>query len=78
MYLIEEHIYLKTEAVKLQMAMRDFLHDLLLKGMQEYRKAEFKKRVYDGFQDSYEGKGRSISLDELEEMERKLENDDRI
>lgn len=43
--------------------------------MREYKKAKFHERMNESFQQAYEGKGREISNEELDAMEKLLGDD---
>ncbi len=55
----EEHIVLKSECAQSRIAMKDFLHDLVLKGIQELREKQLRKRLKKSIQQSKEGKVKS-------------------
>ncbi len=63
-----EHMILKTACVKAKISIKDFVHAMILKGIQDFKKDEFKKRLKESIQQSKEGKGRIISSTELDEM----------
>lgn len=65
---VEEHIVLKTMCAQARLAIKDFMHEMMLKGIQELKSAEFKNRLKESIQQSKEGKSRVISADELDEM----------
>lgn len=71
----EEHIMIKTESVKSRMAIKDFLHNLLQLGMQEYRKAQFKQKMEQSIQQAKEGKIRTVTAEELDQWEKELEDE---
>jgi hypothetical protein len=56
---IEEHIVLKSECAQARIAMKDFLHDLVLKGIQDLREKQLRKRLKKSIQQSKEGKIKS-------------------
>jgi hypothetical protein len=64
----EEHLILKTTCVKARLSIKDFVHAMILKGIQDFKKDEFKKRLKESIQQSKEGKCRIISPDELDMM----------
>ncbi len=64
----DEHYTLKTLCVHARLSIKDFVHAMILKGIQELRKDEFKKRLKESIQQSKERKCRIISPEELDEM----------
>jgi len=56
---VEEHIVLKSECAQARIAMKDFLHDLVLKGIEELREKQLQKRLKKSIQQSKEGKVKS-------------------
>lgn len=71
---IEEHIKYKTESVKSRIPIKDFLHNLVMMGMKEYRKAQFNERMAKSIQQAKDGKVRTISTKELNQWEKELED----
>lgn len=65
---VEEHTMLKTTCAQARLAIKDFVHAMILKGIQDFKKDEFKKRLKESIQQSKKGKSRIISSDELDEM----------
>lgn len=63
-----EHFALKSLCVHARLSIKDFVHGMILKGMQELKKEEFKKRLKESIKQSKEGRGRIISSAELDEM----------
>jgi hypothetical protein len=61
-------LILKTACVKAKLSIKDFVHGMILKGIQELEKEEFKKRLKESIQQSKERKCRIISPEELDEM----------
>lgn len=72
---IEEHILYKTECVKSRIPIKDFMHNLVMMGMKEYRKERFNKKMLKSIQQAKEGKVRTISTEELNQWEKDLENE---
>jgi len=72
---VEEHIMYKTECVKSHIPIKDFLHNLVILGMKEYRKSQFKKEMKQSIQQAKKGKVRTISAEELNQWENELNND---
>ena len=56
---IAEHISLKTECAQLRIAIKDFLHEMMLKGLQELKDKQLKERLKKSIQQSKEGKVKS-------------------
>jgi len=72
---VEEHILYKTECVKSRTPIKDFMHNLVIIGMNEYRKAQLNKKLEKSIQQAKEGKIRTVSSKELDQWEKDLEND---
>lgn len=68
-----EHFVLKSLCVHARLSIKDFVHGMILKGMQELKKEEFKKRLQESIKQSKEGRGRIISSAELDEMVKNAE-----
>ncbi len=64
----DEHTMLKTACAQCRLTIKDFVHAMILKGIQNFKKDEFKKRLKESIQQSKEGKSRIISSDELDKM----------
>lgn len=64
----DEHTMLKTACAQSRLTIKDFVHAMILKGIQDFRKDEFKKKLKESIQQSKEGKSRIISSDELDKM----------
>lgn len=64
----DEHLMLKTACVQARLSIKDFVNGMILKGIQELKKDEFKKRLKESIKQSKEGKTRVISASELDEM----------
>lgn len=64
----DEHLMLKSACVQARLSIKDFVNGMILKGIQELKKEEFKKRLKESIQQSKEGKKRAISAKELDEM----------
>lgn len=56
---VEEHILLKTECAYLRIAIKDFLHEMMLKGLKELNRKQLKKRLKESIKQSKEGKVKS-------------------
>lgn len=56
---IEEHILLKMECAQARIAMKDFLHDLVLKGIKELKKKQLHKRLNQSLKQAKKGKVKS-------------------
>ena len=72
---VEEHIMYKTECVKFRIPIKDFMHNLVMIGMKEYRKAKFNEKLAKSIKKAKEGKVRTVSSEELDQWEKDLEND---
>ena len=72
---IDEHILYKTECVKSRMAIKDFMHNLVILGMKEYRKAQVQEKLARSINQAKKGKVRKVSLKELDRWEKELDND---
>jgi len=72
---IAEHIEYKTECVKSRIHIKDFMHHLVILGMDAYKKAQFKEKMSRSIQQAKEGKVRKVSSKELDQLEKYLEND---
>lgn len=53
---IDEHVSLKTGCAQLRIAIKDFLHEILLKGLQELEEKQLKERLKKSIKQSKEGK----------------------
>lgn len=56
---LEEHILLKTACAQARLAIKDFMHEMMLKGLQELKKKELNDRLKLSIQQSKEGKVKS-------------------
>lgn len=72
---VEEHILYKTESVKSRMPIKDFMHNLVIIGMNEYRKEKLNEKLAKSIQQAKEGKVRIVSSEELDQLEKYLEDD---
>ena len=63
-----EHLALKIACVQAKLSIKDFVHALILKGIKEFKKDEFKKRLKESIRQSKEGKTRIITSAELDKM----------
>lgn len=72
---LQEHILIKTECVQSRIAMKDFLHELVLIGLDQLRKAKIKERLQASIQQVKEGKVTTMTLSELEKF---VEDDQKI
>ena len=64
----DEHLILKSACVQAKLSIKDFVHGMILKGLQDLKKNEFKKRLCDSIQQSKERRCRLISSDELDKI----------
>ncbi len=55
----DEHILLKTGCAQLRIAIKDFLHEMMLKGLRELKEKQLQERLKKSIQQSKEGKVRS-------------------
>lgn len=55
----EEHILLKTGCAQLRIAIKDFLHEMMLKGLQELKEKQLQDRLKKSIQQSKEGRVKS-------------------
>lgn len=63
-----EHHQLKQECVKAKMSIKDFAHAMLLRGLEELKKKEFRKSLEEAIRQSKKGQCRIISDDDLDKM----------
>jgi hypothetical protein len=56
---VEEHVTLKSECAQARIAMKDFLHDLVLKGIKELQEKQLQARLKKSIRQSKEGKVKS-------------------
>ena len=70
-----EHVVIKTECVQSRIAMKDFLHELILLGLNQYQKLKLKEDLKKSIKQAKAGKSRILSVEELDEMEKSLNND---
>lgn len=55
----EEHVLLKTGCAQLQIAIKDFLYEMMLKGLRELKEKQLQERLKKSIQQSKEGKIKS-------------------
>lgn len=55
----EEHILLKTGCAQLKIAIKDFLHEMMLKGLKELKEKQLQDRLKKSLKQSKEGKVKS-------------------
>jgi len=55
----QEHLLLKVECAKSRIAIKDFLHDMMLKGIHELQKEQLHNGLKISIQQSKEGKVKS-------------------
>lgn len=55
----EEHILLKTGCAQLKIAIKDFLYEMMLKGLRELKEKQLQDRLKKSIQQSKEGKLKS-------------------
>lgn len=56
---VEEHIMLKTACAQSRVAIKDFLHGIVIKGLHDLQEEQLKERLKKSIQQSKEGKVRS-------------------
>lgn len=56
---IEEHVMLKMECAQLRIAIKDFLHEMMLKGLKELKEKQLQERLKVSIKQSKEGKIKS-------------------
>lgn len=59
---IEEHIMLKTECAQMRVHIKDFLHEVMLNGLQALKKKSFQEKLKESIQQSKEGKTKHIDV----------------
>lgn len=64
----DEHFILKNACVQAKVSIKDYVHGMLLKGLEDLKKDAFKKRLKESIKQSKKEKGRIISSTELDEM----------
>lgn len=65
---INEHIMIKTDCVKSRKNMKDYLHELVLLGLEQIRKTEVKAGLEEAIQQIKDGKVTTMTLSELEKF----------
>lgn len=63
-----EHMALKMACVQAKLSIKDFVHAMILKGIEEFKNDKIKKRLKESIRQSKKGKARIISSDELDKM----------
>ena len=71
----DEHLILKIACAQARLAIKDFVHGMILKGIKDLQKAEFEKKLKESVQQAKNGRVRRVSSKELEQWESELEND---
>jgi hypothetical protein len=64
----DEHTMLKITCAQARLAIKDFAHAMILKGIEEFKKDEFKKRLKESIQQANDGNSRIIGSAELDKM----------
>lgn len=72
---VEEHILYKTECVKSRIPIKDFMHTLVMLGMENYKKAKFNEKMESSLQQAKEGHTKIVSMEQLDQWELELEDD---
>lgn len=65
----------KNECIKSRIPIKDFMHHLVVIGMNEYKKAKLNEKLSRSIQQAKKGKVRTLSSKELDQWEKDLEND---
>lgn len=65
---IQEHILLKTECAQARIAIKDFLHEWMLKGIQELKEKKLKDELKEAIQQSEEGNTKHIDVSRFAEF----------
>jgi hypothetical protein len=71
----EEHILYKTESVKSRTPIKDFLHNLVILGMEEYKRRQFEEKMKKSIQQAKDGKVRAVTPEELDRWKKELDNE---
>jgi hypothetical protein len=69
---IDEHTFLKSECAKNRIALRDLLRDVFHKTVEEFRKKQLNDMLLKGFEQSYEGKTKRLTSEDLDKWEKML------
>lgn len=56
---LDEHIMLKTACAQARLAIKDFMHEMMLKGLQDLKEKQFQESLRISIQQSKEGKVKS-------------------
>lgn len=56
---VQEHILLKIECANVRLTIKDFLHTMMLKGLQELKENHLRERLKKSIQQAKEGKVKS-------------------
>ncbi len=59
---VKEHILLKSECAQARISIKEFLHQWMLKGLQELKERKFKEELQESIQQSKKGKARQIDV----------------
>lgn len=71
---VQEHIVIKTECVTARIPMKDFLHELVLLGLKEYKKKKHQEKLKESLQRAQEGQdGEKQDTNKEEELENLVE-----
>jgi len=65
---IQEHILLKTECAQARIAIKDFLHEWMLKGIQELKEKKLNEELEEAIQQSKERKTKHIDVSRFAEF----------
>lgn len=72
---LEEHTFLKMECAKSRIALRDLMKEVFHKTVEDLKKKQLHQMLNQGFQDSYEGKGRIIDQEELDKWAKMVDDE---
>jgi hypothetical protein len=56
---VDEHILLKTACAQARLAIKDFMHEMMLKGLKDLKEGQLQERLKLSIQQSKEGKVKS-------------------
>lgn len=73
---IEEHTFLKADCVNAHVSFAETMREHFHKLYEERKKQNFHNLLLQGFQNSYEGKGRVISQEELDKWDKMVDSNE--
>lgn len=65
---VDEHIFIKMECAKARISMKDFLHAVVLSGLQELKQKHLMENLKKSIQQAKKGKVTTMTLSELEKF----------